>query len=90
MVDKTLQGDQKQRGWVNNISRPSEVQANTCRHYLMKSNKMAAEEPDTDKLGKPCSERDVRKWKWLATFSPPSDRHECAVHCTYIVRAQVG
>ena len=55
----------------------------------MKSNKMAAEEPDTDKLGKPCSERDVRKWKWLATFSPPSDRHECAVHCTYIVRAQV-
>ena len=43
------------------------------------NNKLKAEEPDTGKLGKLCSERKACGQKWLATLRL-SDRGECALH----------
>ena len=43
----------------------------------MKNNKITAEEQNTDKPTKHCSERKACKWKWLATLCLSSGRHEC-------------
>ena len=54
----------------------------------MKNNKITAEEQDTDKLGKLCSERKACRRKWLATlYISSAGRHESAIHGSYVVKA---
>ena len=62
------------------------------RYFLMKNNKITAEDQYKDKPGKTYSKRNafmVGNTKWLVTCLS-SARHECITWRTHSVRAQMG
>ena len=64
--------------------------SNVRARTVMKNNKITAEEQETGKLGKLCSKRKACRWKWLATLSLSSGRHEYITRYTHYVRTQLG